>query len=306
MRYPRLKWLLAGASIAALMAAAPVGFDPSHGTVSWHAAQASSCFVGTARVLMADLSLRPIRTLRPGDLVLGAAGRANRVIGVERPCLGARKLYAFNGGSPFVTAEHPFLTPDGWKSLDPSATAAETPAVRVGRLRTGDLLSTRRTTSGSSRGALALAPQVVDAWEALTAVQAATASPDLPLYNLLLDGDHSYVVEGFVVHNKDGGGESEGAGESAGSSDDGGASGSESESSGSESSGSGSGGDDGHSGSGSSGSDDSGRNSHRGGRNEGHDTDASGLDKPFGGDATPTGGDLSSDEEAAAISRGWR
>ena len=37
----------------------------------------------------------------------------------------------------------------------------------------------------------------------------------MPLFNLLLDGDHSYVADGRIVHNKDGGDAAGGGGEGA-------------------------------------------------------------------------------------------
>ena len=91
---------------------------------------------------MADGTSRAIEDVHPGDFVLGSKGQANRVAGVEMPKLGSRSLYGFNGGGMFVTAEHPFSTEDGWKSIDPSATARENSALSVGRLAIGDRLLT--------------------------------------------------------------------------------------------------------------------------------------------------------------------
>ena len=56
-----------------------------------------------------------------GELVLGRTGAVSRVVDIERPQLGGRRLYAFNGGAPFVTAEHPFLSERGWCAIDPAA-----------------------------------------------------------------------------------------------------------------------------------------------------------------------------------------
>src|SRR5262249_11371421 len=78
-----------------------------------------SCFVAGTRVTMADGSMKPIEQIRVGDPVLGPEGEVNRVIGIERPFLGTRKLYALNESGYFVTAEHPFMTGEGWKSIDP-------------------------------------------------------------------------------------------------------------------------------------------------------------------------------------------
>ena len=83
---------------------------------------------------MADGTTKPIALVeRSAICVLGQTG-VNRVEAIERPLLGARRLYALNGGASFVTSEHPFQTEEGWKAIDPAATAAENPRLVVGRL----------------------------------------------------------------------------------------------------------------------------------------------------------------------------
>jgi hypothetical protein len=164
-----------------------------------------SCFIAGTRVAMADGFSRGIEDVRDGDFVLGAAGKANRVIGIERPLLGARALYAFNGGRGFVTAEHPFATEAGWKSIDPSATARENALLPVGRLAVGDRMLTL-----SSARILAMAGGMPGDESAdirlepvrLNRLEQITREPDTQLYNLLLDGDHAYFADDFLVHNK--------------------------------------------------------------------------------------------------------
>lgn len=161
-----------------------------------------SCFVTGTRVAMADGTSRPIELVGFGDLVLGENGAVSRVIGVETPLLGMRKLYGLNGGAPFVTAEHPFMTSEGWKSLDPNATYAEQPNLPVDRLQVGDSLVEL---------AELLVPALVGGAEpvgiqtrrvSLTAIQPTIADPATQLYNLLLDGDHTYFANELLVHNK--------------------------------------------------------------------------------------------------------
>src|SRR5690606_13230117 len=68
----------------------------------------------------------------------GVGGDLNRVVEIETPLLGDRKLYAFGDMPAFVTAEHPFMTREGWKSIDPEATLEETGTFRVGALTAAD------------------------------------------------------------------------------------------------------------------------------------------------------------------------
>ena len=117
------------------------GFLPS-------AQRQESCFIG--RHHDPDGRRQPgvrSRQVRPGDLCVGRRGRVNRVMRCERTVLGARRLYALNGGRPFVTAEHPFLTAEGWKALDPEATRREN-ASMLAALQLGDQLVPR---SGARR-----------------------------------------------------------------------------------------------------------------------------------------------------------
>ena len=170
----------------------------------------ASCFVAGTRVRMADGSLAPIEGIRPGEAVLGRGGRVNAVVAVERVPLGARRLYGFNGARGFVTDEQPFMTHLGWRSLSPPATREENPMLEVGRLREGDRLlawtaSPAPSTGARSNLALVSSPAIGLDEVALTRIQAFDAPSVTTLYNLLLDGDHAYFANDFLVHNKGGG-----------------------------------------------------------------------------------------------------
>jgi hypothetical protein len=164
------------------------------------ATERTSCFTGGTRVTLVDGEERSIQDVRTGDFVLGRYGQANQVIGIERPLLGRRSLYALNGGSPFVTAEHPIMTTTGWKSIDPRATAEEDPLLIVGRLAVGDVLMTmQRCVVAAGPNAQCLEP--VFEQTTLTRMEARHSGSRRPVYNLLLDGDHTYFANGFLVHN---------------------------------------------------------------------------------------------------------
>lgn len=215
--------LLCGASILGLqLAILPVDFTSLRPTMQMAQAQ-ESCFTAGTMILMADGSQRPIESVAVGDQVLGRRGRVNAVRACERTVLGDRRLYALNGGRLFVTAEHPFLTVEGWKALDPEATRRENAALDVGALQIGDQLCRAIVrTVGGERRSTAAGPGILfmQATATLEALAAVTAAPETPLFNLLLDGDHSYVADGWIVHNKDGdGGSTVGATPADGSAD---------------------------------------------------------------------------------------
>jgi hypothetical protein len=235
----------------------------------------SSCFVAGTRVLLADGSEKAIEDISIGDALLGVGQTVNIVQRFDHTRLGPRPLFALNGGPHFVTAEHPFLTPDGWKSIDPDATLAENANLKVGALGVGDRVQVGWFVSEPTpvrTGNLMAMTEVgyCTAWQEIQTLTQISASPDLPLFNFLLDGTHSYHADGYIVHNKgDGGG---GGGGGGGGSGEGGSN------SGSNSSGS-------NSGSNSSGSNSSGSNSgsHGSGSNSGRGSANSGPGSPNSG-----------------------
>jgi hypothetical protein len=150
-----------------------------------------SCFIGGTRVLMADGSEKAIEEVRLGDQLLGAEGSIKEVLNYDHPLLGSWALYAINGGSHFVTAEHPFMTKAGWKSIDPAASELEIPGLVTASLARGDQII-------SSRGTV----QVIS-------LESMSAAAETQLYNFRLSGNHTYFVRPpgsdglfLLVHNK--------------------------------------------------------------------------------------------------------
>lgn len=166
------------------------------------------CFTAETAILMADGTTKAIGDVAIGDLVLGEGGCVNRVMEIETPCLGERKLYAFNDGAPFVTAEHPFMTRDGWKSIDPEATFAETGHFRVASLAAGDELVVLANVSAravpmAAGDPAAMTEMVVEtAHLALARIDADEDDPARTVYNLRLNGNNTYFANAFLVHNK--------------------------------------------------------------------------------------------------------
>ncbi|MGK8176423.1 hypothetical protein ACRS1R_15285 [Aeromonas dhakensis] len=285
---PSQRRLLVGSAIALALFATPLSYDFSHHQWQVNQAYAKSCFVTGTRILMADGKERPIETLQAGERVRDQYGRSNRILAVERVLLGERRLYGINRLAPFFTAEHPFLTTRGWAAIAPAMTRTENPTLAVLPLFTG--MHLLGWSEHGNAGNLALAPQ-----PALLLVESLCwidAPPTTALFNLILDGSHSYVANGLIVHNKDGdgnggGGGSSGGGGGGGSDSDGGSNsgGGGSDSDGGSNSGGGSDSDGG-----SHGSDDNGGGEHAGGeQHAGGDRHAGG--EQHGGGERHAGGD---------------
>jgi hypothetical protein len=93
-------------------------------------------------------------------------------------------LYSINNSDFFVTAEHPFMTIEGWKSIDPKATDRELPGFKAGYLSVGDTLI---TATGTVK---------------IISLEKRSSDPMQKLYNLILDGNNTYFANGYLVHNK--------------------------------------------------------------------------------------------------------
>lgn len=155
---------------------------------------------------MADGTSRFVSDIAEGDLVLGDDGKVNRVIGIDRPTLGDRPLYGFNGSQPFVTASHPFMTEDGWKAVDPMHSYHDHGVPAVRRLEVGNGLvrlsqvRSAATVGGSSR--LETSVDIQTESEALLSLEGVFAPTSTALFNLRLDGNHTYFANDLLVHNK--------------------------------------------------------------------------------------------------------
>ena len=278
---PSQRRLLLGSAIALALFATPFSYDFDHHQWQPNQAHAKSCFVAGTRILMADGSERPIETLQAGEQVLDQHGQINRTLAVERVILGNRRLYGLNRLPPFFTAEHPFLSTRGWVAIAPAMTRAEQPTLAVQPLFTG-----MRILCGPAAvaltGNLALAAQPAELLvESLYWVD---SPPTTALFNLILDGSHSYIANSLIVHNKggdggsggnsgSGGGNSGGGGSNSGSGGGGHSGGDNSSNSGNNSGGGGNSSQNGNNGggddhSGGHGSDDSGRGEDAGGRDD--------------------------------------
>ena len=280
---PSQRRLLLGSAIALALFATPFSYDFDHHQWQPNQAHAKSCFVAGTRILMADGSERPIETLQAGEQVLDQHGQSNRILAVERVILGNRRLYGLNRLPPFFTAEHPFLSTRGWVAISPAMTRAEQPTLAVQPLFTG-----MRILCGPAAvaltGNLALAAQPAELLvESLYWVD---SPPTTALFNLILDGSHSYIANSLIVHNKGGDGGSGGNSGSGGGNSGGGGS----------NSGSGGGGHSGgsnssNSGNNSGGGGNSSQNGNNGGDDSGHGSDDSGRGEDAGGRGDDKGRD---------------
>jgi hypothetical protein len=145
------------------------------------------CFVAGSQVLMADFTTKSIESVVIGDSVISKTGKANKVIKLHHHPMEDRWLFKVNE-SLEMTDSHPILTTQGWKSLNPEKTREIHPdLVIAGKLNLGD--SVRKYDNF----------QQFYVEEVKTLAKRKTL---IPVFNLDVDGDDTFIVDNFVVHNK--------------------------------------------------------------------------------------------------------
>jgi len=144
------------------------------------------CFDPDALITMSDGTVKKMCEIQIGDLVADGSDGINTVIGIEAPILGNRLMYSFNDNWAFISEEHPIMTSKGWGAFDPDSWAVE--GEFIGKLIKINIGSEILKSDGT--------------YETVEYIDHKIMPEDYVIYNLLLDGDHMYNVEGYVVHNK--------------------------------------------------------------------------------------------------------
>jgi hypothetical protein len=149
----------------------------------------TSCFIAGTPICLQDNTFKKIKDVAVGDKVKGENGSINTVLR-NIPCdFPFEYLYGLNGENPFFTANHPFLTTEGWKALDPDLTAEidgqEIADLLVGKLEKGDVLI---KDTGEE--------------EIILFTRRKFEENEKLVYNLSTDGTNTYIANNYVVHNK--------------------------------------------------------------------------------------------------------
>jgi len=172
----------------------------------WRHPGGQTCFAAGTQIEMSDGSQKNIEDVVVGDEVLGWDGEdigVGTVSAIDHrhtvdshadacKSLGDEpSLYTLigveNDWSIEFTPEHPFLTKEGWKSLvpdpsqEPYATQQEPKVLKI-----GDFVN-----CGGPND-----------WEEIKEIKVVRSNPEEKVYNITVDGLHSYIANGLVVHNK--------------------------------------------------------------------------------------------------------
>lgn len=152
------------------------------------------CFSPNSIVTMADGSKKQIKDVSIGEKVLAKSG-INTVIDMGKPWLLDRKLLGFSGIEPFMAEDHPIMTTEGWGTFSLDI---------LKKYNEGDIYDKIISEQGHiveiKEGTKVLGPDGIIEVKDIVKVE---KPKNYELINLMLDGDHTYVVEGVYAHNKD-------------------------------------------------------------------------------------------------------
>ncbi len=142
---------------------------------------AKTCFIFDTKVLMGDGKLMNIQDIKVGDLVETIDGVCS-VLEVLSHTKNS-ELFSINDNNFFVTDNHPFMTKDGWKSLNISNITNKDYLEDI-PLQVGDFI---QTTKG---------------WTEINKIQGQENSNVDRVYNIKVNEKESYFANNYLVHNK--------------------------------------------------------------------------------------------------------
>lgn len=152
-----------------------------------------SCFIRGTKILMADGTTKNAEDVMIGDVLLGMDGVHNSVIELDCPPLNYKReiprLFGFNGGPAFVTAEHPFYSDRGWLAINATEFAImkhNMAHLGVQQMVIGDVLHM----SNGERFLVKSIDEYLD------------VDPEQQVFNYILDGNNTYYADGFIAHNR--------------------------------------------------------------------------------------------------------
>lgn len=161
------------------------------------------CFLEGAPVSMADGTTKPIETVAVGDKVLGAFGETNTVTALHRPKIGAGSVVTINNEHS-TTTHHPHVGVDHkFYCVKPEILSGLT----YGRKHTiilGNGQTEKRVMPGVSKDRLTTLQvgtelQTITGSRTVNSIVYKPTSPFTDVYHLVVDGSHTFNVEGYAV-----------------------------------------------------------------------------------------------------------
>lgn len=162
------------------------------------------CFLAGSLVAMADGSNKAIEDVIVGDVVIGAFGEANVVRALHRPLLGLSKMITINGEHS-STSHHPHISVDKkfYTVAEPSVVMSKTYGrshkVIDSNGETIDMVLHGLKEGRVAKMELGVTLKTLEGGRIVDSIEEKSMSPDTQLYNLVVDGSHTYHVDGYAV-----------------------------------------------------------------------------------------------------------
>jgi len=161
------------------------------------------CFLAGSLVHMADGTTKPIENVLINDLVIGAFGEINKVVALHQPLLGTANMCKINGEHS-TTNHHPHVSLDkkfycGNPELVSNSTYGHKHHVIDGY---GNIVE--RMLRGLNKERIqklhdGVELKTIEGSRITRTIEVYSMPEDTQLYNLVVDGSHTYHVEGYAV-----------------------------------------------------------------------------------------------------------
>ena len=161
------------------------------------------CFLAGAIVTMADGSKKAIEDVRVGDVVLGAFGEHNAVLALHRPLLGKNTMTNINN-EHHTSSHHPHVSSDKkFYAVKPAVVMSDTYG-KSHEVLDENMVPYQRFLAGLNPGRVQVLEvgtelKTVEGSRKVTFLDTYEMAPDTQLYNLVVDGSHTYHVDGYAV-----------------------------------------------------------------------------------------------------------
>ena len=161
------------------------------------------CFDPNAKVLMADCTWKAIKDVIEGDKVIGDNGTINTVSKNKTIGVGDRKMLKLRGSTFYTTDDHLFLTKKGWKTWRPDIVLKDASHTTNGLFLIGDNRTNSIDKDDFLKTVKVVDGKVIEEFVPYEPIEADSFDfdPDYVVHDLTLDGNMTYIVDGYVVHN---------------------------------------------------------------------------------------------------------
>jgi phosphoribosylformylglycinamidine (FGAM) synthase PurS component len=161
------------------------------------------CFLRGSLVNMADGTTKAIEDVQVNDLVIGAFGEINKVLALHRPMLGTAKMCKINDEHS-TTNHHPHVSLDkkfycGDPDLVSSSTYGHKHKVIDANGNTVERMLDGLNKERIQKLEVGVELKTIEGSRLTKSVEVYSMPEDTQLYNLVIDGSHTYHVDGYAV-----------------------------------------------------------------------------------------------------------